>query len=90
MNKTTIDYLSLDVEGAEYGILNAVFNNKNDMRFNVASIETTYLGKPEFGSSRVEMYYLMRQNGYQLQNHIKEDDFYVHKKFQTVKEVFRP
>ena len=90
MNKTTIDYLSLDVEGSEYGILDALFSNSNELKFNVASIETTYLSKPEFGSSWVEMYYLMRRNGYQLQNHIGEDDFYVHKSFQTVKDVFRP
>ena len=58
LNVTTIDFLSLDVEGAEYGILEAAFENNRDWNFNVASIELTYQSTPAFGSSRLEMLYI--------------------------------
>ena len=37
----TVDYLSLDIEGSEYKVLQAAFENRNDWKFNVATIETT-------------------------------------------------
>ena len=89
LNKTTIDYLSLDVEGAEYGIIKAAVDGNKDLKFNVAGIETSYLGRPEFGNSRLETVYLMRRNGYQLRNHIGEDDFYVHKSFEQTEDHYK-
>merc|ERR1719245_929999 len=79
LNVTHVDYLSLDVEGSEYGILEAAFQKKGDWNFNVASIEQTYQSQPAFGSSRLEMIYLLRSNGYWMQNHVGEDDIYVSK-----------
>lgn len=79
LNVTTIDFLSLDVEGAEYGILEAAFENNRDWNFNVASIESTYQSTPAFGSSRLEMLYMLRSNGYRMQNHVGEDDIYVNR-----------
>ena len=81
MEKTSVDYLSLDVEGAEYDILKAAFNNTNDLKFNVAGIETTYFDRPQFSRARLELIYLMKRNGYKLQTHIGEDDFYIHESF---------
>ena len=86
LNITTVDYLSLDVEGAEYGILNAAFENK-DWNFNVASVEQTYQSLPAFGSSRLEMIYLLRSNGYWMQNHVGEDDIYVSKNNKDFLEI---
>jgi hypothetical protein len=77
------------VEGAEYGIMEALFNGNKDLKFNVAGIETTYLGRAEFGSSRLEMVYLMRRNGYQLRKHLGEDDFYVHKSFEKTENHYK-
>ena len=76
---TTIDFLTLDVEGAEYGILEAAFENNKDWNFNVANIEMTYQSTPAFGSSRLEMLYMLRSNGYWMQNHVGEDDIYVNR-----------
>ena len=53
LNKTTVDFLSLDVKGAEYEILSSTFGknavrkkkaeNQEGLIFNVATIEETYL-----------------------------------------------
>ena len=81
LNTDTVDYLSLDIEGSEYKVLQAAFENRNDWKFNVATIETTYQEVPHFGSSSLEMNYLMKRNGYIQHQRIEEDGVYVNKKF---------
>ena len=68
-------------EGSEYKVLQAAFENRNDWRFNVATIETTYQDVPNFGTSGLEMIYLMKRNGYVLQQRMGEDDVFINKKF---------
>ena len=80
IEKPSVDYLSLDVEGSEYGIMHSVFQHNNDIAFNVASIETTYLDGL-LGHSWLEMQYLMRSEGYVLYKNVGEDDIFVHQKF---------
>ena len=97
LNKTTVDFLSLDVEGAEYEILASTFEkdtvrkskakNQEDLVFNVATIETTYLDKQEFYRSSCEMKYLMRQHGYTLHRRLGEDVIYIHKSFQVKQNI---
>ena len=97
LNKTTVDFLSLDVEGAEYEILASTFengvakkkkdNNGEDLIFNVATIETTYLDKQEFYRSSCEMKYLMRRHGYKLHRRLGEDVIYIHKSFQMKQNI---
>ena len=97
LNKTTVDFLSLDVEGAEYEILASTFEgdtlrkskaeNQEDLVFNVATIETTYLDKQEFYRSSCEMKYLMRRNGYTLHRRLGEDVIYIHKSFQVKQNI---
>ena len=97
LNKTTVDFLSLDVEGAEYEILASTFDkdtvrkskaeNQEDLVFNVATIETTYLDKQEFYRSSCEMKYLMRRNGYTLHRRLGEDVIYIHKSFQVKENI---
>ena len=97
LNKTTVDFLSLDVEGAEYEILASTFErdtvrkskaeNQEDLAFNVATIETTYLDKQEFYRSSCEMKYLMRRNGYTLHRRLGEDVIYIHKSFQVKENI---
>ena len=97
LNKTTVDFLSLDVEGAEYEILSSTFEkdtirkskaeNQEDLVFNVATIETTYLDKQEFYRSSCEMKYLMRRHGYTLHRRLGEDVIYIHKSFQMKQNI---
>ena len=75
----TVDYLSLDIEGSEYKVLQAAFENRNDWRFNVATIETTYQEVPHFETSSLEMIYLMKRNGYIQHQRIEEDDVFINK-----------
>ena len=97
LNKTTVDFWSLDVEGAEYEILASTFEkdavgkskaeNQEDLAFNVATIETTYLDKQEFYRSSCEMKYLMRRHGYTLHRRLGEDVIYIHKSFQVKENI---
>ena len=81
IGKTTIDILSLDVEGAEYGIIMSLFKSKNGVKFRVGSIEISYSDILGYNKSLVELSYLMKRNGYDLQNALKEDDIYVRNDF---------
>ena len=93
LNKTTVDFLSLDVKGAEYEILSSTFEknvvrkkkseNQEDLIFNVATIEATYLDEQELYRSSCEMEYLMRRHGYTLHRRLGEDVIYSHKSFQV-------
>ena len=68
----TIDYLSVDTEGSEYGILNAFFqkNNKYDVR--LITVEHNF-------TMRDKLHELMTANGYQrkFEPISRWDDFYV-------------
>ena len=93
LNKTTVDFLSLDVKGAEYEILSSTFEknavrkkkaeNQEGLIFNVATIEETYLDEQELYRSSCEMKYLMRRHGYTLHRRLGEDVIYSHKSFQV-------
>ena len=77
VGKTTIDILSLDVEGAGYGIMMSLFQSKNDVKFRVGSIEISYSDILGYNKSLVELSYLMKRNAYELQKALKEDNIYV-------------
>ena len=74
-----IDFLSLDVEGTEYNIIQSLFRNKDDITVNVATIENTYLRLMGYKQSELEMRYLMARNGYKLHRILKEDMIFVGK-----------
>lgn len=82
IEKTNFEYLSLDIEGAEYSVLNSAFTNNHDFRFNVGTIETSHIDLPQFRASHLELMYLMKQKGYNLKNKVGEDDVFVHKNFK--------
>ena len=80
VGKTSINYVSLDVEGSEYGIMHSAFKYNDELLFDIATIATTYLGGI-FGNHLLEMRYLMKRNGYELHKHIGEDDIFIRKDF---------
>ena len=81
--QTRVDFLSLDVEGAEYGIMQTLFEEKNEIRVNVASIEVTYADLDGYIQSSVEMLYFMKRNGYEYDRNMGEDAIFVHKDFKV-------
>ena len=81
VGKMDIDMFSLDVEGAEYGIMLSLFENKNDIKFHVGSIETSYSEILGYNKSLIELSYLMKRNGYKLHKKHEEDHIYVNRTF---------
>ena len=77
VGKLNIDYFSLDVEGAEYGILRSLLEPKTNCKFSVATVEHTNLSKHAFGDSELEMKYLLKQNGYTFYKRLGHDDIYI-------------
>lgn len=71
---TDIDYLSIDTEGTEFGILNAFFNT-NQNRYNIKTITVEH----NFTPMRNKLSQLLRDNGYihKFPELSRWDDFYV-------------
>ena len=82
IEKTHFEYLSLDIEGTEYSVLNSAFKSNNDFKFDVRTIETSHLNFPQYRASQLELEYLMKQKGYELEKRIGEDDVFIHKKLK--------
>ena len=82
IEKTNFEYLSLDIEGTEYSILSSAFKSNNDFKFDVGTIETSHLNLPQYRASNLELEYLMKSKGYELEKHIGEDDVFIHKKLK--------
>ena len=69
----TIDYLSLDIEGAEYQVLNTIPYDQIDIK--VISIETKHGSNVSAHLKKINR--LMKQNGYKFWKTISVDDIYV-------------
>ena len=69
----TIDYLSLDIEGAEYQVLNTIPFDQIDIK--VISIETKHGGNYSVHLKKINR--LMKQNGYKFWKTVLVDDIYV-------------
>lgn len=74
--ETTIDYLSLDIEGAELQVLQSL--NFEEVDIKVISIETNKIGKV-FDGSITQLDYLLRRNGYVKHMRLNIDSIYVKK-----------
>ena len=72
-----IDYFSLDVEGAEYDIMQSLLRDKGKIKLRVASIENTYADMIGQQKSELELTYFMSRNGYHIHKKIGEDDIFV-------------
>ena len=78
MGNPTIDYLSLDIEGAEFPVLQSVAFDEVDIK--VISIEVNHLGQI-FDGRRANLKTLMQQNGYEFYKSVEIDDIWVKKGF---------
>ena len=74
--KPSIDYLSLDIEGAELQVLQSLDFNEIDIK--VISIETNKIGII-FDGSLTQLDYLLRRNGYIKYAQLTIDALYVKK-----------
>ncbi|XP_023332685.1 uncharacterized protein LOC111704627 [Eurytemora carolleeae] len=67
-----VDYLSLDIEGAEYNVLKTIDWSRVDIR--VISVETQFIS--EFGLESTDLHNLLTSQGYILLDHISRDTVY--------------
>ena len=74
----TVDYLSLDIEGAELQVLRSI--NFDEVDIKVISIEISHLGEIWDGTT-TELKYLMSRKGYEFYKKVEIDDIYIKKGF---------
>ena len=74
LGNPTIDYLSLDIEGAELQVLQSVAFDEVDIK--VISIEVNHIGQI-FDGKRANLDTLMRRSGYEFYKAVNIDDIWV-------------
>ena len=78
LGNPTIDYFSLDIEGAEFPVLQTIDFTQLDIK--VISLEISKLDLI-FDARYVQLKYLMKRNGFELYKEMDEDHIYVRKDF---------
>ena len=71
-----IDFLSLDIEGMEFSVMESILKTKTEFQFNVATIEKAHMNKPESRASFIEFDYMMRGKGYRMFETLHLDALY--------------
>ena len=71
-----IDFLSLDIEGMEFSVMESILKPKTEFEFNVATIEKAHMNKPESRASFIEFDYMMRGKGYRMFETLHLDALY--------------
>ena len=74
LGNPTIDYFSLDIEGAEFLVLKSIDFQVVDIR--VISVEVTKIDNI-FDGKLTQLKYLMKRNGYELYKEVGEDYIYI-------------
>ena len=74
-----VDFFSLDVEGAEFGIMESAFMQKDVFQFSVATIETAHMDRIENKGSFLDLNYLISRNGYKVTRAVGHDHIYINK-----------
>ena len=78
MGNPTIDYLSLDIEGAEFPVLQSIAFDEVDI--SVISIEVNHVGQI-FDGRKANLDTLMRRNEYEFYKSVEIDDIWVKRGF---------
>ena len=78
MGNPTVDYFSLDIEGAEVPVLKTIPWKKVD--FKIIGIEMNHLGQIFEGSPKT-VQNLLNENGYFKRAKANIDDFFVNEKY---------
>ena len=78
LGNPTIDYLSLDIEGAEYPVLKTIDFDKFDIK--VISVENTKVGDI-FDGTATQLRYHLQNNGYRLYQTVKQDAIFLKTEF---------
>ena len=76
LGNPTVDYFSLDIEGAELQVLKTIPFDKVDIK--ILDVEVDHIGQV-FGGSKAEFRSLLRDNGYVFYARAATNDVYVKK-----------
>ena len=79
LNNPTIDYFSLDIEGAEFAVLNSL--PWNEVNITLVSVEINHAGDI-FPGTRNDIKRLLLENAFEFVTTATIDDFYRHKSFK--------
>lgn len=82
IGQTEVDLLSLDIEGAEYEVLEATLKDK-DFKFKVATVEVSSMINT-FGRTITELKYLMKRHNYSLEDQVGVDILIRNNKFKPL------
>ena len=78
LGNPSIDYFSLDIEGAEYAVLKSI--PWKSVNITILGVEVNHAGDI-FQGSRQDIFDLLESNEFLYVGKRKVDDFYVHKKY---------
>ena len=78
LNNPKIDYFSLDIEGAEFVVLQSL--PWNNVKMDLISIEINHAGDI-FPGTRKDIQDFLREKGYDLAETVVIDDFFLHRSF---------
>ena len=81
LGNPVIDYFSLDIEGAEYMVLQTLPWNKINMT--LLSVEVNHAGVV-FPGNRTDIWNLLKDQGFEHTATAKIDDFFLHKSFNEM------
>ena len=72
-----IDFLSLDIEGGEFSVMNSLLSSCSDFKFNIATIETVHMGMSSRSKATLmEFDYMMKSKGYRAFKSLRLDTQY--------------
>ena len=76
LNNPQVDYFSLDIEGAEYAVLNSL--NWKKVKISALSVEMNHAGEI-FDGTRKDIHELLEKNGFTYIKTVHIDDIFIKK-----------
>lgn len=84
LGNPTIDYLSLDIEGAEFPVLKTI--DFSQININVISLEVSQIGKI-FDGSEKRLNWFFKKHGYNFYKNVNLDSIYIKEGFLSKDEL---
>ena len=76
IGRVDVDFVTLDVEGLEFAIMESILEDHNDFKFSVAAVEYSHMDLAINKGNFFEFDYMMRRNGYRKESFLEHDVIY--------------
>ena len=76
IGRVDVDFVTLDVEGLEFAIMESILEDPNDFKFSVAAVEYSHMDLWINKGNFLEFDYMMRRNGYRKESFLEHDVIY--------------